>query len=89
MYLSEIETEIKGIPCTAVLTNFYHQPPAQSRWLVDNPDDYYGYYDIEFVILNRHKKRSKLLEKLMDKHDIDRIEQLFINEYNNQEEYYD
>lgn len=62
---------IRNIPCKVHVTCFHQQPP-DSR--ADNPDDYYGYCDIEYPILDRRGKPAEWLARKMDDHDKEELE---------------
>jgi len=69
-YLYIVPTTCCGLPCLAgvtVATNVI------GNELADNPDDYFGYTDIEFDILDRKGYKAKWLESKATCKDIDNI----------------
>ena len=60
-----------GLPCIAVVTHYTGQLPDRSA---DNPDDYYGYVEVEFELLTTKGKPAPWLEKVMTEKDKARIE---------------
>jgi hypothetical protein len=64
-YIAEIETRVAGIPCIVGVVEYncvkgsysYH---AASDW------DYYGYTDLDYVILDRRGRPAAWLERKLD-----------------------
>lgn len=54
---------IAGIPCLIGVT-YFHQQPANRH--ADNPDDYYGYEEYAFEILDRRGRRADWLVRKLD-----------------------
>lgn len=62
--LDTIEHTVAGIPCLIGVT-YFHKQPANSR--ADNPDDFYGYTESEWILLDRRGYRATWLDaKLTD-----------------------
>lgn len=71
----QIESNIQGIPCLIEVTTFSRVKPW--RGCISNcpsSDDYYGYSEIEFDVLDRKGYRAKWLERKMTAEDKSRIE---------------
>lgn len=82
------EYTFQGIPCLIGVTDYHHQKPySGSPYNCDSPDDYYGYTDIGFVILDRKGYHAKWLERKLNKEDSRIIEER-IHEYMQKEESY-
>jgi hypothetical protein len=66
-----MESRIAGIPCRIeVLDVFVQKPNLQA----DNPDDYYGYTEIDFGVCDRRGHPALWLEAKMTDDDRHRIE---------------
>ena len=70
----QVATQIQGIPCLVEVTTFIHVKPWKgSPHTCPSSDDYYGYTEIEYDVLDRKGYHAKWLEcKITDK-DKDRI----------------
>lgn len=74
-WLATIETRIAGIPCQVGVRSFFHQPPHQgSPWSCDSADDFYGYTDTEWEVLDRRGRKAPWLEKKLTAAERQRIE---------------
>ena len=61
--IEAFEYTIKGIPCLIGVTYYHHQKPYRgSAYFCNSSDDYYGYTDTEFVVLDRTGHYAKWLE---------------------------
>lgn len=70
-----INTRVAGIPCQARTTYYDYAPRGRgSPHLYASPEDYYGYEDIEFELLDRKGYKAAWLERKMTKADKTRIE---------------
>lgn len=70
-----ISSKISGIPCRIQVTSFLYATPSRGNaFSVDSSDDYYGYCDFEFVVLDRKGYRANWLAKKMTPADVSRIE---------------
>jgi len=65
-----ISVRIHGIPATIQLHSYLKVPPCLSA---DNPDDYYGYEEADYTILDRRGYPAPWLEKLATDTDRDAI----------------
>jgi len=75
----QINTTIKnGLPCIAVLTWYLS---AAANYRADNPEDYYGYTDVEFELRTRNDKPANWMDKFMSEKDRQRIEMELIALY--------
>jgi len=74
--METIEHKICGIPCQLKVTVFNDVKPC--AW-ADNPDDYYGYSEIEYDVLDRRGRPALWLEKKMDDKERDAAEAAIIN----------
>ena len=66
-----VETTVSGIPCRAVVTRYFVQKAC--AW-ADNPDDYYGYTEIEFDLHDRKGYPAPWLERKLTSKDRERVE---------------
>lgn len=68
----EFQHVIAGIPCRIQVTHYLEVEPSKlPAQLCSSPDDYYGYREIEFVVLDRKGRRATWLEaKLSDSDEI-------------------
>ena len=49
----DLQSTISGIPCGIHIDSYVRVPPFKgSPLFCDNPDDYYGYTDVEYTILD-------------------------------------
>lgn len=72
-----LDTRVCGIPAKVRVTHLHHQPG--NAW-ADNPDDYHGYTEVEFDILDRRGRPAPWLERKLTPKEIGRIEQEIINQ---------
>lgn len=56
-------TTISGIPCQIEVTHYLRQAP---NIRADNPDDFYGYTELEFDVLDRRGRPAPWLERKLD-----------------------
>jgi hypothetical protein len=62
--MDQIEIRIAGIPALAGITHFVHVPPfSGSSHMCDSSDDYYGYTEVEWDVLDRKGRPAPWLEK--------------------------
>ncbi len=75
-----IESQVAGIPCLIQIDTYVNVKPWKgSAHTCDNSDDFYGYTDIEFTVLDRKGYKAAWLEKKLTAADKKRIEQEIIN----------
>lgn len=72
----EMETRISGIPCVIRLARYFRQKPNTRA---DNPDDYYGYVDLEWQVCDRNGRPAPWLDKKLTASDRRRIEAALID----------
>ena len=65
-----MESYISGIPCWIEVDYIHIQKPNSNA---DNPDDYYGYSDVEFTVCDRRGRPAPWLERKMSDNDGHRI----------------
>lgn len=65
-----IASTVAGIPCL-VHVDYCLVVKGNSR--ADNPDDYYGYTEVEFTVLDRRGREAPWLEKKLSDEDTHRI----------------
>lgn len=75
-------TTIAGIPCWIEIDDVFVQKP-DSR--ADNPDDYFGYAEIEFTVCDRNGRPAPWLERKMKDEDRMRIEVEILEQRKNDE----
>lgn len=74
-----MQSHVAGIPCQIKVDRVFVQKPNS---MADNPDDYFGYTDIEFTVCDRKGYLAPWLERKMTEEDVSRIEQEIL-EYQN------
>lgn len=65
-----LDAVVCGIPCKVNVIRADYSPP---NCRADNPDDYYGGYDIEFEICDRKGRPAPWLENKMSRADEDKL----------------
>lgn len=66
-----MDSRIAGIPCQIdVLRVFVQKPNSRA----DNPDDFYGYTEVEFDVCDRRGRPAPWVEAKMTDEDRSRIE---------------
>lgn len=82
----QIESKIQGIPCLIEVTTFKSVKPWKgSPQTCPSSDDYYGYNEIEFEVLDRKGYKAAWLERKMTKEDKARIESEILEQGGNNE----
>ena len=66
-----MDSYISGIPCWIEVDRVFVQKPNS---MADNPDDYYGYSEVEFTVCDRRGRPAPWLERKMTHKDTQRIE---------------
>ena len=70
----QFETQVAGIPCICNVVDYINVPPWKgSAHTCPSSDDYYGYTEFDFEILDRKGYKAKWLEKKLKKEDKDRL----------------
>lgn len=64
-YIAEIEHRVAGIPCLIGVTSFHQERGSYSSRARD-PDEYYGYVDADWVVLDQRGRRAEWLERKLD-----------------------
>jgi len=73
-----MQSYVDGIPCQIKVDRLFTQKP-NSR--ADNPDDYYGYTEIDFTVCDRKGYPAAWLEAKMTTEDVERIENEILTNY--------
>lgn len=82
----QVETKVQGIPCLVEVTTFINVKPWKgSPHTCPSSDDYYGYTEIEYDILDRKGYRAKWLERKITDRDVERIKGDIRNAYSSEE----
>lgn len=90
LYYDEIPYELKGVSCLLGIKHYLYQPPFKgSAYLCDNPDDYYGYEEIEYDILDSEGRISKSLMDRLCKEDFVDIRMFISKYYADERKYYE
>ena len=76
-----MKTTICGIPCEIEVIHYYRQPPNPRA---DNPDDFYGYTELEFNVLDRRSRPAPWLEAKLNDAQTERIKSEFLAEIRSQ-----
>ena len=69
---ADFSTTVCGIPCGVLIESFTHKAPDHTSWA--SPDDYYGYTDCEWILLDRKGYTAEWLENKMSKNDVESLE---------------
>lgn len=71
-YTPDFITDIDGIPCGVVVTNYHYEPPYRGN---DAPSDldFYGYYEFEYFIVDSKGYKADWLEAKLTDMDYDRL----------------
>lgn len=76
----QINSQIQGIPCLIEVTTFNVVKPWKgSPFTCPSSDDYYGYTEVEFNVLDRKGYKATWLECKMTDKDIARIKEEILN----------
>jgi hypothetical protein len=82
------ESQISGIPCQIKVTECaYHAPQSSNPYFCDSDLDYYGYWDIDWHVLDRKGYQAEWLAKKLTDADHDRIDAEIIEEFQNTLDY--
>ena len=71
-YIAEIDTRIDGIPCLIGVTH-YRRVEGSHSYNAPSSDDYYGYTEAEWEILDRRGRKADWLERKLTDRSRDRI----------------
>lgn len=75
---------VQGIPCLIEVL-MCNVVKGSSR--ADNPDDYYGYTEVEFSVRDRQGYLAPWLERKMTEDDRHRIETEIVNQHGERDDY--
>ena len=78
---ADFETVVCGIPCGVLVKSFTHKKPDFTSWA--SPDDYYGYTECEWRLLDRKGYVAEWLEKKMSQDDVANVETEIAENYLN------
>lgn len=82
----QVATQIQGIPCLVEVTTFINVKPWKgSLHTCPSSDDYYGYTEIEYEVLDRKGYLAKWLERKMTDRDVERVKEDIRNAYSTEE----
>ncbi len=73
--IAELEHRIAGIPCKIAVVSFTSVPASYS-YNAPSDLDYYGYVESDWFVLDRRGRHAPWLEKKVDKHEEQLIEDL-------------
>lgn len=79
-YIAELPTRVSGIPCLVGVTSYY-QAEGSYSFHAASSDDYYGYIDMSYEILDRKGRPAPWLEKKLDEYARQDIERLIKANY--------
>jgi hypothetical protein len=72
--MSTFKSTVAGIPCLIDVVHFdYRGPSKRPACLCDSPDEFEGWLEVEFNVLDRRGRLAKWLEAELTDDDIDRI----------------
>jgi hypothetical protein len=74
-YIAELPARVSGIPCLVGVTSYYEAEGSYSYHAASS-DDYYGYTDMSYEILDRRGRHAPWLEKKLTDYDREQIERL-------------
>ena len=85
----QVATKIQGIPCLVEVTTFvFVKPWKGSPHTCPSSDDYYGYTEIEYDVLDRKGYRANWLERKMTAKDVERVKEDIQNAYASEENWF-
>jgi len=68
------KSTVQGIPCQIEVTHYKFEAPSRFAAIYcDNPDEYYGFVEFEFNVLDRKGYYADWLEKKLTDDDYARI----------------
>lgn len=77
--VATIAARIACIPCQVAVTHYLRVKPfAGSRFHCDSPEDYFGFTEIEFDVLDSRGRPAPWLEKKLTASDRERVEALIV-----------
>ena len=80
-----LHTRIAGIPCQIAVTHFLRvKPYSGSARYCDSPEDYYGYTEAEFDVLDSRGRPAAWLERKLTEQDRERITNEIAKENNDE-----
>lgn len=81
---AEIPFTLSGIPCLIGVESYFCQPPHRgSAWTCDSDMDYYGYDEMDWIILDRKGYKAEWLEKKITSSIEESIQTTIRNYFNN------
>ena len=72
--LAKFNSRVAGIPCQIEVTHYLRIKGGGCRWLADSPEDYFGFTECDFAIMDRSGRPAAWLEKKLTDSDRGRIE---------------
>lgn len=80
---ADFDTTVCGIPCGVVVDTYHYQPPSKKcAQQCETPDEFYGYTEIEWHLLDRKGYHARWLEDKMTDGDNETLEEEIMEEYN-------
>lgn len=80
--MNTIQHKLAGIPCLIEVTNYVRVAPWKgSAQTCDSSDDYYGYTEYEYNILDRRGRKAPWLERKITPEEKAKIEQAIDADY--------
>ncbi len=68
------KSQVDGIPCLIEVTHYKYEAPSKFAAIYcDNPDEYYGFVEFEFNVLDRKGYFAEWLERKLTDDDHARI----------------
>ena len=61
----DFSTRVLGLPCGVIVQEYYFQRPDLESW--ESPDDFHGYEDVSYKLLDRKGYRALWLERKLAK----------------------
>jgi len=75
------EVRARGIPCLALITHYHYEPPGRhAPHLCNSTDDFYGFTEIEFTLLDRNGREAPWIDAKMSGTDYEYVEEQIIDQ---------
>jgi hypothetical protein len=82
-YLAKVQASVAGIPCLiGVMTYTNVKPWSGTARSCPSSDDYYGYSEMEYEVLDRKGYLANWLSKKITDYDVEHIEEAVHNYFN-------
>ena len=84
-FIAEVAYTIAGIPCIIGVVSYHVQPGDRSTW--DSDWDYYGYTEVEYLVLDRKGYSAEWLARKVSDSDNSEIEAAIARHFETADQY--